>query len=120
MCLFADCIQVFFGKRELKIGQECTVKYAKNTKVGTASVTVTGKGNFENGIQIVIELAALIVPGIIVGIGYIAVGPTATYIFMCVLGLAFIVTYPWWIRNIYNRMMKRRYENIEGFLATKV
>lgn len=81
---------------------------------------VTGKGNFENGIQLVIELAALILPGVIVGVGYLTVGPTATYIFMCVLGLAFIVTYPWWIRNIYNRMMKRRYENIEGFLTTKV
>ena len=81
---------------------------------------VTGKGNFENGIQIVIELAALFVPAIIVGLGYLTVGLTTTYIFMCVLGLVFIVTYPWWIRNIYNRMMKRRYENIEGFLATKV
>jgi hypothetical protein len=81
---------------------------------------VTGKGNFENGIQIVIELAALFIPGLIVGLGYLTVGLTATYIFMCVLGLAFIVTYPLWIRNIYNRMMKRRYENIEGFLTTKV
>ena len=81
---------------------------------------VTGKGNFENGIQIIIELAALLLPGMIVGIGYFTVGLTTTYIFMCVLGLAFIVTYPLWIRNIYNRMMKRRYENIEGFLATKI
>ena len=81
---------------------------------------VTGKGNFENGVQIVIEMAALLIPGLIVGVGYFTVGLTATYIFMCVLGMAFIVTYPWWIRNIYNRMMKRRYENIEGFLATKV
>ena len=81
---------------------------------------VTGKGNFENGVQIVIELAALFGPGLIVGIGYLTVGLTATYIFMCVLGLGFIVTYPWWIRNIYNRMMKRRHENIEGFLSTKV
>ena len=81
---------------------------------------VTGKGNFENGIQIVIEMAALIIPGMIVGIGYLTVGLTATYIFMCVLGLAFIVTYPIWIRNIYKRMMKRRYENIEGFLASRV
>lgn len=81
---------------------------------------VTGKGNMENGMQIVIELVALFVPGIIVGVGYLTMGLTATYIFMCVLGLAFIVTYPWWLRNIYNRMMKRRYENIEGFLASKV
>ena len=80
---------------------------------------MTGKGNFENGMQIVIELGALIVPGMIVGLGYLTVGLTATYIFMCVVGLAFIVTYPLWLRNIYNRMMKRRYENIEGFLASK-
>ena len=80
---------------------------------------VTGKGNYENGIQIVIELVALILPGMIVGLGYLTVGLTVTYIFMGVLGLAFIVTYPWWIRNIYNRMMKRRYENIEGFLTTR-
>ena len=70
--------------------------------------------------QIVIEIAALLLPGIIVGVGYFTVGLTATYIFMCVLGLAFIITYPLWTRNIYKRMMKRRYENIEGFLATKV
>ena len=80
---------------------------------------MTGKGNFENGIQIIIELAAMIIPGMIVGIGYLTVGLTATYIFMCVLGLAFIITYPIWIRNIYNRMMKRRYENIEGFLSSR-
>ena len=80
---------------------------------------MTGKGNFENGIQIIIELAAMIIPGMIVGIGYLTVGLNATYIFMCVLGLAFIFTYPIWIRNIYNRMMKRRYENIEGFLSSR-
>ena len=80
---------------------------------------VTGKGNLENGWQLVIELAALIIPGLIVGVGYLTVGLTTTYIFMCVVGLAFIVTYPLWLRNIYNRMMKRRYDNIEGFLATK-
>lgn len=81
---------------------------------------VTGKGNMENGMQIVIELIAMIGPGAIVGIGYLTIGMTNTYIFMCVLGLAFILTYPLWLRNIYNRMMKRRYENIEGFRATRV
>lgn len=81
---------------------------------------VTGKGNMENGMQIVIELFALFGPGIIIGVGYLLVGITATYIFMCVLGLAFIATHHLWLRNIYNRMMKRRYENIEGFHDTRV
>ena len=81
---------------------------------------VTGKGNYENGIQIGIEFGIMFAPAIILGLGYLTVGLTATYIFMCVLGLGFIVTSNIWLHNIYNRMMKRRYENIEGFHATRV
>jgi len=80
---------------------------------------ITAKGNFENGMQILIELLALFGPVIITGLGYLLVGLTYTYIFMCVLGLSFIITHPFWIRNIYNRMMKRRYENLEGFVSTR-
>ena len=80
---------------------------------------VTAKGNFENGMQLFIELFALIGPMLITGIGYLLVGLTKTYIFMCVIGLAFIVTHPLWIRNIYKRMMLRRYENIDGFHSTR-
>ena len=79
---------------------------------------VTAKGNFENGMQIVIEMVALFGPGVIAAVGFVTIGETGTFIFMTVLGLAFIVTHPLWIRNIYNRMMKRRYENLEGFHAT--
>ena len=81
---------------------------------------VTGKGNYENGVQIGIEFGIMFAPAIILGLGYLTVGLTATYIFMCVLGLGFIVTSNLWLRNIYKRMMKRRYENIEGFHATRV
>lgn len=81
---------------------------------------MTGKGNYENGIQIGIEMAIMLVPGIILGLGYLTVGLTATYIFMCVLGISFILTSNLWLRNIYTRMMKRRYENIEGFHSTRV
>ena len=80
---------------------------------------VTAKGNFENGMQLFIELFALIGPVLITGLGYLLVGLTYTYIFMCVIGLAFIFTHPIWIRNIYNRMMKRRYENLDGFMNSR-
>ena len=80
---------------------------------------VSAKGNFENGMQLVIELFALFGPVLITGLGYILVGITYTYIFMCVLGITFILTHHIWIRNIYNRMMKRRYENLEGFIGTR-
>lgn len=80
---------------------------------------VTAKGNFENGAQIAIEMIALIAPVAITGLGYLLVGLTYTYIFMCVLGLAFIFTHHLWIRNIYKRMMERRYENLEGFMNSR-
>lgn len=80
---------------------------------------VTAKGNFENGMQIAIEMFALFGPVIITGLGYLLVGLTYTYIFMCIIGLAFIFTHPIWIRNIYNRMMEKRYENLDGFINTR-
>ena len=80
---------------------------------------VTAKGNFENGIQLVIELFAFFGPVLITGLGYLLIGLTYTYIILCIIGLAFIATHHLWIRNIYNRMMKRRYENIEGFINTR-
>ena len=80
---------------------------------------MTAKGNFENGMQLAIEMVALFGPVIIVAVGYILVGFEKTYIFMCLLGLAFILTHPLWIRNIYKRMMERRYENLEGFHSSR-
>ena len=80
---------------------------------------VTAKGNFENGIQLIIELFAFFGPVLITGLGYLLIGLTYTYIILCIIGLAFIATHHLWIRNIYNRMMKRRYENIEGFINTR-
>jgi hypothetical protein len=76
---------------------------------------VTAKGNFENGMQIIIELTALIGPILLTGLGYLLIGLTYTYIIMCMIGLAFIATHQLWIKNIYKRMMIRRYENLEGF-----
>ena len=80
---------------------------------------MTAKGNFENGMQLVIELLSLFAPGAIATIGFLLVGETWTFVFMSIIGLAFIVTHPIWIRHIYKRMMQRRYENIDGFHATR-
>ncbi len=80
---------------------------------------MTAKGNFENGMQLVIELLSLFAPGAFATIGFLLVGETWTFILMSLTGLAFIVTHPLWIRHIYKRMMLRRYENIDGFHATR-
>ena len=46
---------------------------------------MTAKGNFENGMQIVIEMVALFGPILITGLGYLLIGLTNTYIVMCII-----------------------------------
>lgn len=39
-------LKVYYGVNELKAGTDYTVKYSNNKAVGTAKVTITGKGNY--------------------------------------------------------------------------
>lgn len=80
---------------------------------------MTGKGNFENGAQLGIELCCMIAPVAIVAVGSLLVGFTYTYVFMIVVGAGLFLAHPWWIGNIYSRMMRRRYENLESFHSTR-
>jgi hypothetical protein len=42
-------------------------------------------------------------------------GEMVTYGFMLITGLAFTLTSKYWLTWIYNRFLKRRYRNMEGF-----
>jgi hypothetical protein len=42
-------------------------------------------------------------------------GETVTALVLITIGLGFILTSKYWIKNVYNRFMKRRYQNLEGF-----
>ena len=80
---------------------------------------ITSKGNFENSLQLVIELVVFFVP-VFLALALTAIfGDTLGYTIMIVLGVAMTAVHPYWLRNIYTRMMRRRYENIEGFHATR-
>ena len=80
---------------------------------------LTGKGNFENGMQLLIEMSALFGPIALVSILQLLFSTSTAFIIQALIGLAFTVTYPWWLRNIYQRMMARRYDNLEGFHASR-
>ena len=41
------------------------------------------------------------------------------YIIIMVIGLVFIATHRLWMRNIYRRLMKRRYVNLAAFRASR-
>ena len=80
---------------------------------------ITGKNNIENGIQIIIELAAMFVPLILMGLFLALLPENTAYIVLTLIGLLFAAASPLWMRNIYRRMMKRKYVNMEGFHACR-
>ena len=78
------------------------------------------KGNIENNYwQVIIPLAVLFVPVILMMFFLSMFNRTTAYLLLMAIGFAFIFTNSLWIRNIYNRLMKRRYENMESFRATR-
>ena len=54
---------------------------------------------------------------LIVTVGIISkiISEKAAIIYMVVTGITFTATSPIWIRNIYNRFLKRKYQNMEAF-----
>ncbi len=80
---------------------------------------ITGKTNLETGFQLVISLTSMFSPLVIVSVLVLLFDEQTAYITMAVIGAALTLAHPWWLRNIYNRMMKRKYRNLEGFHATR-
>jgi hypothetical protein len=79
-----------------------------------------GKGTMEtNFLQIAVEIGAFLLPLVLLNIFPILFGDVGAALSLMALGLLFILTSRFWIRDIYRRMMRRRYENLEGFHATR-
>lgn len=72
-----------------------------------------------NYLQIVISLSVFIVPITFVEILQSFLSEMVAYGIMAVIGLSFVITNKLWIRNIYTRLMARRYENMEGFRSSR-
>ena len=80
---------------------------------------ITGKNQMENKWQGIASMTAMFAPVILVMIVQAIFSETIAYITLIVIGLAFTLTESYWLRNIYQRMMKRRYINLEGFHAAR-
>lgn len=77
------------------------------------------KGGQNSKYQIIVSLVALFVP---MGIMYLLVTLLGTNIgsfVMIAIGAVGAALHPLWLKNIYSRFMKRRYENMAGFRATR-
>ncbi|MBR1933945.1 MAG: hypothetical protein IJ841_09710 [Prevotella sp.] len=80
---------------------------------------ITGKNNVENGLQLALELVGMLAPIALVAILMLIFGETVAYVIVACVGLVFTLLHPLWLRNVYQRMMARKYENLEGFHSTR-
>ena len=80
---------------------------------------ITGKNQIENKWQFVVSMAAMFAPIIEVFILQAIFDETVAYWLLLLIGLGITVAEPIWLRNIYRRMMLRRYDNLEGFQSTR-
>ncbi|MBR5929671.1 MAG: hypothetical protein IKZ93_06770 [Prevotella sp.] len=102
---------VFFMLMQMAVWNKQTVPL--NSKL-------VSKGNVEtNWFAFGVEMAAMFAPVAIISILQVFMSETATYTTMLIIGLLFIATHNIWLRNIYQRFMSRRYENMESFRATR-
>ena len=80
---------------------------------------LTGKNNTENGIQMVVSMSSmLLIPAVALGL-IVLTGEDTAFAIMAVVGRVFTLLHPLWLRNIYVRMMRRKHENLEGFISSK-
>ena len=81
---------------------------------------ITSKGGLEgNYVQMIIIGVIFLVPNVIVTTLQTMFSDNTTYGIMLAIGLVFVLTNRLWLRNIYNRMMSRKYSNLEGFTSTR-
>lgn len=91
--------------------------YNKKTLPLNASLMQGNKGSSMS--QSVIMLAALFLPQIVISLLTLLFPQDTALLIMLGIGLVLIATHQLWIKNIYNRFMKRRYENMEGFRESR-
>lgn len=80
---------------------------------------LTGKNQMENKWQIIVSMTSMFAPVLIIMLLQIIFTVDVAYWVMFIIGLAITLTEPYWLRNIYRRMMVRRYDNLEGFHSTR-
>lgn len=91
-----------------------------NKRTQKLNVSLMSSRNMErNYLYLFVCLLALLTPVIFVGTLSIFCPPAVCYLCLSVVGLIGIATHRLWIRNVYVRMMTRRYENMEGFRTSK-
>lgn len=91
-----------------------------NKQASPLNTKFISKSNVENNyMQLVVELANFAIPMILISVLHIFLSETWTYVIVMLIGCGFIATHSLWLHNIYVRLMRRRYTNMESFRASR-
>ena len=91
-----------------------------NKQTAPLNQKFTGRTMVENSwIMIFIEILAFTMPILLIKIFMVFASENTAYIILLAIGLLFIGTHRLWLGNIYKRLNKRKYENIEAMMATR-
>ncbi|MBR4757789.1 MAG: hypothetical protein IK084_03165, partial [Bacteroidaceae bacterium] len=90
--------------------------YNKNTLPMNAKLSNGSQGTM---MQSIISIVILFLPIAIEKLSILILGPQWGYLPLILLGIIGIATHRLWLRNIYSRFMACRYENMEGFRASR-
>jgi hypothetical protein len=110
-CFFLTSGFTFWMLMQLAVYNKLTLNL--NTKL-------TGKNSGGSFFQTMIIMAGFFGPVLIMQPLITLLNETTALLIILGIGLGFTLTHPLWLRNIYKRFMKRRYENMEGFRASIV
>ena len=90
-----------------------------NTKTMPLNAKITSRQNMGTGLQNLISGAVFAIPFLFYVLLKLWLGETATSWVLLTIGLCFVCTSSWWIKNVYTRFMKRRYRNMEDFRISR-
>ncbi|MBQ4485071.1 MAG: hypothetical protein II934_08760 [Prevotella sp.] len=92
--------------------------YNKQTvPLNTKFISKSGMEN--NYYQVVVQMLAFFLPIVLISVLQLFCSETVAYVVILLIGVVFVVTQPLWMRNIYNRMMQRKYVLMEGFRSSR-
>ncbi|MFA6811965.1 MAG: DUF5687 family protein [Bacteroidaceae bacterium] len=81
---------------------------------------LTGRQSGGKSRRLIVSFAAFIIPMVLYNLFMALMGEVMGEIILLFIGLGFMLTSRLWINNIYQRVMKNRYKNMEGFRDSRV
>lgn len=91
-----------------------TAVYNKQ-KIPLNEKMISKNGIESNYFQLATEMAAMILPAIFISLLETIMPTKVAWLLIMAFGLTFIISHKLWLRNIYQRMMRRKYVHLEAF-----